>query len=215
MKRLIIICEGETEQEFCKDVLCPYFIVKNIHIQAPMIKKSNGGIVKWNGLKKQIEKHIKQDSEAIITTLIDFYGIKPIHAYPNYEEAARSNREKVQNIENGMKESIDTAIRHHFIPYIQLHEFEALIFCSLDVIRNNFKEEEANFAEIESVINSFPNPEDINNNPDEAPSKRLEKYITGYNKPIYGACLTTEIGMVKLRQKCPRYNAWIEKLENI
>lgn len=25
MNRLIIVCEGETEQEFCKDVLASYF----------------------------------------------------------------------------------------------------------------------------------------------------------------------------------------------
>lgn len=215
MKRLIIICEGETEQEFCKDVLYPYFIEKDIHIQAPMIKKSNGGIVMWSELKKQIERHIKQDSEVKVTTLIDFYGIKSIHAFPKFEEPARSNQEKVQNIEKGMQECVDPAMQHHFIPYVQLHEFEALIFCSLDVIKNNFKEEEANFTEIEKIINYFPNPEDINNNLETAPSKRLEKCITGYNKPIYGACLTTEIGMAILRQKCPRFNAWIEKLENI
>jgi len=215
MKRLIIICEGETEQEFCKEVLSPYFLEKNIYIQAPIIKKSNGGIVKWSELKKQIENHLKQDAEAKVTTLIDFYGIKAIHAYPKFYDASKSNKDKVVNIETGMKDEIGTAMGYRFIPYIQLHEFEALIFCSLDVMKNNFKEQEANFTELENIINSFPNPEDINDNPDTAPSKRLEKHIEGYNKPIYGACLTSEIGVKVLREKCPRFNSWIEKLEKI
>lgn len=52
MKRIIIICEGHTEKEFCKTVLASYFQSKNIYIQTPLIKKSKGGIVKWEELKK-------------------------------------------------------------------------------------------------------------------------------------------------------------------
>jgi hypothetical protein len=40
MKRLIIICEGQTEVEFCKDVLFKHFISKGIILQTPLIKKS-------------------------------------------------------------------------------------------------------------------------------------------------------------------------------
>ena len=54
MKRLIIVCEGPTEQEFCKDVLCPYFQSKGIILEYPTIKHSNGGIVSWATLKKQL-----------------------------------------------------------------------------------------------------------------------------------------------------------------
>lgn len=55
MKRVIIICEGETEREFCKNVLAPHLIHNNIFIQAPLIKRSMGGIVRWSILKKEIE----------------------------------------------------------------------------------------------------------------------------------------------------------------
>ncbi|MCD4794457.1 MAG: DUF4276 family protein, partial [Bacteroidales bacterium] len=72
MKRIIIICEGQTEQEFCKDVLAPYFISKNIQIQAPLIKKSMGGIVNWIVLKKEIETYLKQEPNVFVTLLIDY-----------------------------------------------------------------------------------------------------------------------------------------------
>jgi len=75
MKRVIIICEGPTEQEFCSDVLTPYFAKTDIYIYFPLINKSGGGIVPWETLKKQIEIHLKQDSSATVTTLIDYYGI--------------------------------------------------------------------------------------------------------------------------------------------
>jgi hypothetical protein len=45
IKRVIIICEGVTEQQFCNDVLAPYFSKENIFISNPLIKKSGGGIV--------------------------------------------------------------------------------------------------------------------------------------------------------------------------
>jgi len=85
VKRLIVICEGPTEQEFCKDVLTPYFSNKNILIQAPLIKKSGGGVVPWLTLKKQIETHLKQDTNAMVTTLIDYYGIPERYNYPGWD----------------------------------------------------------------------------------------------------------------------------------
>ena len=75
MKRMIVICEGPTEQEFCKDVLTNYFITKNISIECPTIKHSNGGIVSWNTLKKQIIMHLNE-GDCFVTLLIDYYRIK-------------------------------------------------------------------------------------------------------------------------------------------
>lgn len=60
MKRLIIICEGPTEKEFCKDVLSEYFLAKVINLECPTIKHSNGGIVPWSILKKQIIRHLNE-----------------------------------------------------------------------------------------------------------------------------------------------------------
>jgi hypothetical protein len=58
MKRLIIICEGETEQNFCQDILMSYFSAKHIYIECPLIKKSKGGIVSWSALKNEINNYL-------------------------------------------------------------------------------------------------------------------------------------------------------------
>lgn len=92
-KRVIIICEGETEKEFCTTILAPYFSKQNIYLQSPLIKKSMGGIVKWKDLKKQIENHLKSDIEVFVTTLIDYYGLERIK-----NKSPRFNR-WIQNIE--------------------------------------------------------------------------------------------------------------------
>ena len=70
MKRLIIICEGPTEQAFCNDVLHSYLLTKNIALEAPTIKHSNGGIVAWDTLKKQIVRHLNEGNSIVSLWII-------------------------------------------------------------------------------------------------------------------------------------------------
>ena len=77
MKRLVIICEGQTEKEFCKDLLASALSSYEIYVDTPLIKHSGGGIVPWNVLKRQIEGHLREE-DAFVTMLIDYYGIKDI-----------------------------------------------------------------------------------------------------------------------------------------
>jgi hypothetical protein len=216
MKRVIIICEGPTEQEFCKDVLTPYFFKKDIFIQAPLIKKSGGGIVPWETLKKQIETHLKQEPSAVITMLIDYYGIPGQYNYPGWEEAHKEPDKSVRMeiIENVMHQSISEKWQHRFIPYLQLHEFEGLLFNDVKIFTGNFTEDEfVDFNDFENIFRQFSNPEDINDGANSAPSKRLLHHIKGYNKIVYGAILAAEIGITRIKEKCPRFNHWLEKIK--
>ena len=220
MARIIIIGEGQTEQEFCNDVLQPHFNSKNIYLQNATIKKTGGGIVGWEALKHQIENHLKQDREVIVTLLIDYYGIKPNHNYPNWDEALavinNNKYEAIGLIENGMLNDVDSTLRNRFIPYIQLHEFEGLLFSKPDVFLNNF--EPAEFKDLPYLnltVGEYDNPEMINDGPQTAPSKRLKRILTGYDKIVYGSLLAQEIGLETIREKCLGFSNWIGKLENI
>ncbi len=224
MKRIIVICEGQTEQQFCNDVLQPYFSKKNIYIDNPTIKKTGGGIVNWEALKNQIKNHLKNESKAIVTTLIDFYGIHEHHNYPNWSAAKKETSKSlgITNIENGMLKDIDSSLNNRFIPYVQLHEFEALLFSDINVYHNNFEANEfLDYNYLIETITKNPNPEDINDSPETAPSKRLSKIIKGYfsnnenTKVLYGSLLAQEIGLQNIREKCPRFNNWILNLESI
>ena len=218
MKRLIIICEGQTEQEFCKVVLIPFFSNKAIHLDRPIIKKSGGGIVHWETLKRDIEIHLKKDKEAYVSTLIDYYGINAKHDFPNWKlmSTKTDKFESLNVVESGMKEDIATHLRHRFIPYIQLHEFEGLLLNNLAVFKNRFEDEDfINLSELEKIISEYPNPELINDGIDTAPSKRLEKHIKRYKKTKDGAAIAKAIGLEKIREKSTRFNHWISILENI
>ncbi|OAV66906.1 hypothetical protein Barb6XT_01718 [Bacteroidales bacterium Barb6XT] len=213
MKRLIIICEGETELKFCNEVLYPYFFSKDIVVFPPTIKKTKGGIVHWEALRKQITFHLKEERNAVVTTLIDFYGLLDRHEYPGFDSKSTNHATVATNTEKGMKADIDHELRHRFIPYIQLHEFECFMFCSLDVLKANLKLKNVDFDAIGEVINSYPNPEEINSNRTTAPSKRLKEHIPGYDKVLDGVRLAKIMGLGLLRDKCPRFNEWIIRLE--
>ncbi len=218
MKRIIIICEGETEKEFCTKTLVPYFVNKGINIQSPLIKKSMGGIVDWEELKKQITLHLKKEPNAYVTTLIDYYGLKSKHKFPNWEETQKQpdKNKRMELIEFEMKKDIDDSIRHRFIPYVQLHEFEGLLFNDIGIFYNLFSSNElVGEEELKQTFQQFDNPEMINDNRETSPSHRLKRIILGYNKIVYGNILVEEIGLKKIRAKSPRFSKWLEKIEVI
>ncbi|WP_087138287.1 DUF4276 family protein [Elizabethkingia meningoseptica] len=216
MKRVIIICEGETEREFCQNVLAPHLIHHDIHIQAPLIKKTMGGIVKWEILKKEIETHL-QEPNAIVTTFIDYYGLYQKYSFPNWEEAEKiaDKNARMDFLENAMKMSIADTIRHRYIPYLQLHEFEGLLFNDIQIFHEQVpKAELVGLAELEKTFEDYDNPEMINNSKLTSPSHRLKRIIKGYNKPLYGHYFAEAIGINRIREKSPRFNEWINKIIN-
>lgn len=215
MKRLIIVCEGLTEQEFCKDVLRNYFWEKGKVLEAPTIKHSNGGIVAWDTLKKQLVTHLNEGN-AVVSLMIDYYQIKDSYQFPGWKESKDIENifERMKFLFEKMGDDIGTEYQGRFIPYIQLHEFEGLLFSDITVFYQNFTKDELNFDILEEAIQKSNSPEEINNAPNTAPSERLKRAIKGYDKIIYGSCLASEIGLDKIREKCKLFDNWIERLEN-
>lgn len=216
MKRLIIVCEGQTEQSFCQNVLSPYFLSKGIVVEAPTIKHSHGGIVPWETLKHQLVEHL-HEGDAVVTMLIDFYRIKDSYQFPGWEEAKtiKDSQDKMNGLFQDMLNDMPEELMNRFVPYIQLHEFEGLLFSDISAFRNNFIPAECDFDAIQLAIDEFENPEDINNKPETAPSSRLMSAVAGYDKVLYGTILAEETGLGTIRSKCPLFNSWIERIEEV
>lgn len=218
MKRIIIICEGPTEQAFCKTNLQQHLQGKGILIQTPLIKHSRGGLVKWPILKQQIEIHLKTDLSAFVTTFIDYYGLYSKYSFPNWEESEKiqDRNLRMDSLEKAMYADLDKEISYRFIPYLQLHEFEGLLFNDINIIYNQIPPSDiVGKHELEATFKEYDNPEMINNRRETSPSHRLERIIKGYNKVVYGDILSEAIGLYRIRSKSPRFNNWINKLENI
>ena len=214
MKRIIVICEGETEQEFCDKILYPYFLEQQIDVSFRNIR----GINKWSFFKNLIENTLKNDGSVFLTTLIDFYGIEKKHHFPSWNDSlsVEDKNSRMDFLETKMKNDIDNQLNFRFIPYIQLHEFEGLLFNNIEIFYNIFSEEDlVGKDELKSVFRDFSNPEMINDCVKNAPSKRLKRIVKDYNKLVYGNILAEKIGLQNIRNKCPRFSEWIEKIEKI
>jgi hypothetical protein len=162
--------------------------------------------------------HLKQDQRAVVTTFIDYYGIKPKHLFPAWGLCMQipDKSKRIDALEYAMQDDIQDSLRYRFIPYIQLHEFEGLLFNAIDVFDRNIPAENFNDREeLERIIEKYPNPELINDTPENSPSHRLQRIIQGYNKAIDGPILASEIGLEHIRAKSPRFNKWIEALETL
>ena len=218
MKRIIIICEGPTEKEFCEKLLAPYLWQYEIHIQTPLIKVSGGGIVSWDYLKKQAETHLKESSSVFVSTLIDYYGLYQKYNFPRWEEGNKiyDKDNRMSFLEEAMNKDVSESLQHRFIPYLQLHEFEALLFIDLQTFYEQVPRSDlVGIDELEDTFAKYINPEMINNSKDTSPGHRLERIIKGYKKPLYGHYLAEAIGIERIRSKCPRFNNWVQTLITI
>ena len=216
MKRLIIVCEGPTEHEFCVNVLAPELLKADIYVEAPLVKRSNGGIVPWSSIKRQIEMHL-HEKDAYVSLLVDYYGIKDSYNFPRWMDSKGilPLSSRLQFLCDGMKADIEPERASRFIPYMQIHEFESLLFSDINVFKDNFDNKAMEFSILENAVREFENPEDINSRPTLAPSKRLIEAIPGYQKVNDGAFIADEIGLQKILDKCPLFCQWFLTLQSI
>ncbi len=101
------------------------------------------------------------------------------------------------------------------IPYLQLHEFEALVMACLPNLEDLYDapDQLAGLARLRTEVASMQ-PEDINDSRDTAPSKRLMSRILGYSKTQHGPDVIERAGLAHVRSQCPRFNNWLTQLES-
>ncbi|ABQ06721.1 MULTISPECIES: DUF4276 family protein [Flavobacterium] len=221
MKRVHIIVEGQTEVRVFYSILVPYIQskVENVYIEITPIKHSAGGIVKYSKLLPELRNHLA-DKEKIVTTFFDYYGLLEKHNFPKYKEAKidqTNSKVGVVLMEDGLKDDLASQgiSTKNFIPYIQLHEFEALLFSSDEGFEFQYDNPRV-LRDLKAISPRYQTPEDINDSPVTAPSKRiigiLEKQGEKYEKVIDGDAISIMVGIEAMMEKCPRFKAWVETL---
>jgi len=217
---VIAVVEGKTEQVFIELILRPYLANKQIYISATQVSKSGqkGGDVKFSRVKKDLAIHLKQRPDTYVTTFVDYYGIKE---WPAIDTLA-ANLTPIQ-----MSESVNEATKQkvielfaeqqaqrRFIPYIAMHEFEALLFSDTAILANELA---VGQQDIDDVLAQCGEPEAVNNSPQTAPSKRLDAWSTynKFSKTTTGIAVAKQIGIPKMREQCPVFNTWINTLEGL
>lgn len=224
-KIIHILCEGQTEQGFVEEVLRPYLQdngvagVKSILITTNKKKNARGGMLSFKQAEMDINllRKTKQDSNYeshFFTTMFDLYSLPD--DFPGFTEASTIYDPyiRVKALEKSFSESVG---EERFIPYLQLHEFEALLFCGISHLSTFYPGCEKCCEKLTKDLQKIGNPELIDNGPTTAPSKRIIKAIEKgkkykYNKPSTGKSVTKLIGIEELRAKCMHFNEWVQKL---
>lgn len=168
-----------------------------------------GGDVSYARYKLNAEKLLKQEQDIIVTSLIDFFRLKT--DFPNFQQstAIADKVVRVQYLEQAIAADINN---HRFVPYIQLHEFEGLLFSSNNGFDYIPDIPPPNRLQLNNAVNAYANPEFLNDGPQTAPSKRLIELIPGYQKTFHGPIIADVNTIGTMLGRCDRFRAWIERL---
>jgi len=233
MIRLHLTVEGQTEQNFVKGVLLPHLAHRSVFADARAVLTSKdkhngreyrGGFRRtaaYATVKKDLCAWMKEDqkADARFTTMFDLYALPS--DFPGHAEASREPDpyRRVALLEAALQADLMNELDdQRFFPYIQLHEFEALILADPQQLDWEYLEHEAQIARlVEMVAREGGNPELIDDGAATAPSKRIIAELPEYegNKATAGALITSKIGVSTLRRKCTHFGEWLQRLEKL
>lgn len=226
MARLLVHVEGETEESFVNEILAGHLHAFGYtKVSARLVgnarqRDRRGGIRAWSSIRKDILRHLKEDAGCLSTTMVDYYALPQSgeRAWPGRADAAlRPFAEKANTIEGALKEDISAEMGvgfdpRRFVPYVMMHEFEGLLFSDTAKLGEGIGRPDLSPA-FEAIREQFSTPEEINDSPLTAPSKRILGLVPEYEKPLMGTLAVLEIGLDTIRRECPLFRAWVERLE--
>jgi hypothetical protein len=214
MKRLYILCEGQTEEDFVSIILSPY--LQNVGVVViPIIcttkrtptKKYKGGVTSFAKVKKELQRLCGEHSNEMVTTMFDLY------AFPydtlGLENIPSNVYDKAEYIEKTITDEIGDKFGNMVFNLV-LHEFEGLLFSDVSAFENVASDEAV--AILRSVRSAVPTPEHINESPETAPSKQIERAIPDYSKVTDGIDIAEQIGIDKITSECRHFANWLAKL---
>ncbi|SFJ95151.1 protein of unknown function [Methylophaga sulfidovorans] len=202
---------------FVNEVLCEPLAIKGIYLYPSLVGKPGhkGGNFKYERVLRDIRNRLLDDENSFCTTFFDFYGLP--EDFPGKQEALSQNqpvdksRILIEHFLKKLKEDIGDDALTRFIPYIQLYEFEALLFsCPASIASEIGSQLEQKLIQIR---NAFQTPEHINNSPVTAPSKRIMEICKSYDKVLHGSLIAMDVGVERMREECILFNEWMSRLQ--
>jgi hypothetical protein len=216
MSRVYVMVEGQTEEAFIRELLAPHFAGVGLYLSPIIVSTSpgfKGGVVSYAKVRPQLLRLCKQDSDAYVTTLFDLYALPndfPGRSAGGYPENG-SGEQKAVFLEGEL--AIDIGQRN-FLPNLMVHEFEALLFAQPEQFQV-WVDGEKIVMKLQKIRDEYPGPEDINDGPKTAPSKRIKAVMPAYQKTFHGPLIACDIGLDVMRDACPHFNAWLIRLESM
>lgn len=218
MNRVLVSVEGQTEETFVREVLRHHLWDFNVELQPVVItthrvkqgRKFKGGVLSYAQTHNEIGRLLGDTSVVAVTTLYDLYHLPT--DFPGQSTRPTSNgRDKALHLEESFQRAVGSS---RFYPHLQVHEFEAFLFVDPERTATLFTDKDLT-KEIQRIRREFPTPEDINDSPQTAPSKRILELYPKYEKPLYGTLVVLEIGLNTIRGECPHFGSWLTWLESL
>lgn len=214
-RRLHLLVEGQTEETVVNGVLRPHLTSVGWAVTTSLVKTKRpaggpshkGGISTWKQVETDVRLLLGDTSITILSTLFDYYGLPAdfpgMRSRPSGDAHAR-----VEHVEQAFAVEIGD---HRFRPHLVLHELEAWVFAAADELGLLHGSEIAERLRRDAELAG--GPELVNDGPLTAPSKRLLRYCAGYAKTSDGPIAIEELGLDRLRARCPHLDAWLLSLE--
>lgn len=220
--------EGQTEETFVREVLRPHLLAHgHIAVDARLMgnarqRSGRGGVRRWPSRKRDLLRHLAQDRGAILGMMVDYYGMPqsddggwPGRAtaseLPLARRGAVVEKAITREIEDAMGRSFDA---RRFLPCVVMHEFEGLLFSDCDALARSLAKPDL-APRFQAIRDQFQTPEEINDSPETAPSKRVEQLVAGYSKPLLGTLAALEVGLATMTRECQHFGAWVKRLEQL
>jgi hypothetical protein len=224
MKRLYLTVEGQTEAAFALTVLQPHLSTFGVMMHRPRFTGPHArrrGRVPAGGMFNRfvhtlgdIRRWLKEDksSDARFSMMVDFYSLPA--DFPGYATAMAMSDAPSQVI------ALEQALAHElsddrFVPYLQLHEFEALVLVEPKRLAELYDVRAHALEELCDQCAGFDSPEHINLGQHSHPKYRIQQSIPEYDQNVAGPLLTERIGLWALRRRCPHFDQWLTRLETL
>lgn len=214
MIRIYILVEGQTEEAFVRELLVPHCARAGRYLTPIIVSTSpgyKGGVVSYAKVKPQILRLCKQDPDAYVTTMFDLYALPadfPGKAAPAYPVHA-SGHHKAVFLEAQLTQDIH---QPNFLANLVVYEYEALLFAQLGMFAQ-WTEDASVVTVLSQALAHAGAPEDVNDSPHTAPSKRILAAMPGYRKTFHGPLIACDIGLDSIRSACPHFDAWLLAVE--
>lgn len=223
MRDVLVLCEGQTEREFCRSVLAEYVAPYGVGMTGTLVGKpqrKRGGIRDWQAYRGELLRLAKERTDRVVGVLVDFYAMP--NSWPGRSEATnRPPTQRGEHVEKRLREDLEPEIGPRFEPCVQLHEFESLLFVdpdttALSIAIGGWLSPEYGAKQLSSIKAEFGGDvEEIDDSPETAPSKRISAVFRGYDKVAWGVTAVKDVGIEALRQECPWLDRWLTRLQSL
>jgi hypothetical protein len=219
--RLFVYAEGVSEEFFVNRQLRPHLRLHGWNNVIPIGAATSldpqgqrGGLSNWPAVESDLRALFLQHPgpEFVFTTLWDYY--RTPDAFPGIisARAAGDGADLGAIVEAALAAHFQEA---RFIPYVQMHEFEALVLASLEGLKRLYPMHQPGIEALQATCQLVGNCEAINDGPQTHPAQRIDEVIPGFlqRKEDDGPIAMREVGLETIRAACPRFHHWLERLE--